>query len=180
MPRREGKKRARGSGLGARGRTEKKREKKEKMARTEQIPAASDGEAHCVHCHSSLGELHDNGCLYAGPPLAKDRKRTGVSGLVTEADCEGRGVVHTNASLGLLPKPRRPRMSQPITPERFEELVNEAGDLVAGGHREGRLMFELLDEVDRLEGRPPTSARIGSERGWNLSEGGELSKRKGK
>lgn len=148
----EGKKEARGSGLGARARGEKK----EKTAQL----------AHCVHCHALLGELHDGGCLYARPPRATD--------LVTEADCEGKGVVHTNASLGLLekvPKPRRPRMSAPLDEARQAELVQHAIELVEDGHREGGEMFELLDEVDRLSGDPPRSKRIAKERGWNRRGG---------
>lgn len=63
-------------------------------------------EARCVHCCELVGELHGSGCLYGGPPLEADRRRTGVTGLVTEADCKGEGVVHMNASLGLLAQRR--------------------------------------------------------------------------
>ncbi len=50
---------------------------------------------------------------------------------------------------------------------RFAELVQKAVDLVEDGHSEGGEMFELLDEIDRLEGRPRTSDRYVRERGWS-------------
>lgn len=67
-----------------------------------EIPPGPRGKAHCVHCLALLGEEHGHGCVYGGPPLVADQKRTGVSNRVSQAHCEGRGEVHTNASLGLL------------------------------------------------------------------------------
>ena len=68
-------------------------------------------------------------------------------------------------------KSRRPRMSQPLSPKRMEELEQHAIELVEDGHREGGEMFELLDEVDRLSGSPPRSKLIANERGWNRRGG---------
>ena len=64
-------------------------------------------EARCIHCGKKLGKEHGHGCLYGGPPRVEDQRRTGVSNLVDRSHCEGRGVVHTNASLGLLPRKGR-------------------------------------------------------------------------
>ena len=69
--------------------------------------------------------------------------------------------------LGLLPKPRRPRMSRPLSEKRRGELVQHAIELVEDGHREGGEMFELLDEIDRLSGDVPGSVSVARARGWN-------------
>jgi len=68
-------------------------------------------------------------------------------------------------------KARRPRMSRPLTAARLEQIVQMGIDLVQDGHSEGSLVFELLDEIDRLEGRPPRSAVIAAERGWKSKHG---------
>jgi hypothetical protein len=49
---------------------------------------------------------------------------------------------------------------------RFKQLVLHAVELVEGGHSEGGMMFELIDEIDRLEDRPISGDRYAEERGW--------------
>ncbi len=117
--------------------------------------SAEDGKQRCFHCRKPLGAEHGFGCLYAGPPRAADRKRTGVSGLVTEADCEGRGTVHTNASLGLLPS--KPAMNVVFSKEQKERIEQLAARERRSQAQVVRILIEAaLEQSARGEGPLPS------------------------
>lgn len=66
--------------------------------------------------------------------------------------------------------------SRPLGIRRFRQLVQHAVELVEDGHSEGSAMFELIDEIDRLRGRPATSTEYGKHRGWAQNEENRMAK----
>jgi len=97
-----------------------------------------------------MGLEHEGSCLYAGPPLARDRRRTGVTGLVTRADCEGRGKVHTNASLGLLVKALTPFAAWGLARSILRKASEPGADYEALASAEASLQRGVLEELSRL------------------------------
>lgn len=66
-------------------------------------------------------------------------------------------------------KVNRPR-AKVLGARRLAELTEQAAALVEDGHCEGSMLFELIDELDRMSGRERTSDRYAKERGWQDEE----------